>query len=629
MTIPPQFLDEIRARVPLADVVGRSVRLTRRGREHVGLCPFHKEKTPSFTVVEDKGFFHCFGCGAHGSVIDWVMRTENLAFPEAVERLAGLAGLEMPRQTPEDQERARRAATLHDVLETACRWFESELAGTGGADARAYLRDRGLKRGTVERFRLGLAPDGRDRLIRHLKDKDIKPELIGQAGLLTGGDDGRDAIDKFRHRLMFPITDRGGRVVAFGGRALGDHPAKYMNSPETALFHKGRMLYGFAQARKAAHEAGTVIVAEGYMDVIALAQAGFEHAVAPLGTALTESQLMLLWKLADEPVLCFDGDAAGLRAAMRAVDRALPMLEPGRSLRFALLPPGEDPDSLIQARGPGAMAQVETGAVPLIEMLWRAQCEGRRVDTPEKRAGLERDLNQAVARIGNQNVQFHYRNAIREKLRAAFRPARGGARRQEAGRSRRRYDARPGLPQGTGMAEIKPSDPLGAGAKGVNLRAERLLVGLPLVHPPLIERVADRMMEIHLETPGFDEVRRALLDVAATHETLDSEVIHRHLSDQGLVDVVNRIAGERGARLTSPLACFETVDEAERLWQHTFDLHQQQHWDAELAADVAAFADNPSDETWQRLKARQEHKQATEARVTEIDPALASAGERS
>ncbi|MGY8995561.1 MAG: DNA primase, partial [Alphaproteobacteria bacterium] len=286
MAFPPQFLDEIRTRVPLADIVGKQVRLQRRGREFTGLCPFHREKSPSFSVVEDKGFFHCFGCGAHGDVIGFVMRTENLAFPEAVERLAGMAGMEMPRQTPQEREHEKRAATLYDVLEEAARWFEQQLTGPDGGETRDYLKRRGVKPETVERFRLGFAPDGRNRLIRHLLDRGASPDLIATAGLSSGGDDGRDPIDKFRHRLIFPIGDRSGRVIAFGGRTMGDHPAKYLNSPETPVFHKGNLLYGYAQARKAAHEAGTVIVSEGYMDVIALAQAGFTHAVAPLGTAL-------------------------------------------------------------------------------------------------------------------------------------------------------------------------------------------------------------------------------------------------------------------------------------------------------------------------------------------------------
>ena len=630
MSISPQFLDEVRARVPLADVVGHTVRLTRRGREHVGLCPFHKEKSPSFTVVEDKGFFHCFGCGAHGDVVGWLMRMENLAFPEAVERLAAQAGLDMPQPSHEDRERAHRAATLHDVLEEACRWFEAELAGGGGVDARAYLRERGLKQVTVERFRLGLAPDGHDRLIHHLKDKRVTPALMGQAGLTTGGDDGRAPIDKFRHRLMFPITDRAGRVVAFGGRALGDHPAKYMNSPETPVFHKGHMLYGFAQARKPAQEAGTVIVAEGYMDVIALAQAGFAHAVAPLGTALSESQLMLLWKLADEPILCFDGDEAGLRAAMRAVERALPILEPGRSLRFALLPPGEDPDSLVKSRGRSAMVEILGRAVTLMDMLWRSQTEGRRFDTPERRAGLERDLNQAVARIADRSVQYHYRSAVRDQLRTAFRPPQ----RSRRGVGARRRDDRNALGRGSwggdfAGPEPRPSESLGVGRSGVSPRGERQLLALPLALPDLIERIADRLMTVELVTPGFDDVRCALLDMAATHETLDTDGLHRHLSRHGLAEIVGRIEGDPGTRSADPLARVETLEEAESLWQHTFDLHERYHWDVEMAADVAAFAENPTDEAWQRLKAKQELKQATEARLVEIDPRSASGGDRS
>jgi len=625
MAFPPQFLDEIRTRVALSDVVGKQVRLIRRGREFVGLCPFHKEKSPSFAVVEDKGFFHCFGCGAHGDVIGFLMRTENLSFPEAVERLAGLAGLQMPVQTPVERERAKRAATLYDVLEEACRWFEEQLQTPAAAEVRAYLERRGVRPDTVERFRLGYAPEARSRLIQHLKGREVPDKLMAEAGLAVGGEDGRASADRFRHRLIFPITDRGGRVIAFGGRTMGDHPAKYLNSPETPVFHKGAMLYGYALARKPAHEAGTVIVAEGYMDVIALAQAGFAHAVAPLGTALTEAQIGLLWKMADEPILCFDGDAAGKRAAFRSVDRALPLLQPARSLRFALLPGGQDPDDLIRARGTSAMAEVLDRAVPLLDMLWKSRIEGGRFDTPERRAGLEKELNLAIATIGDTSVRFHYQGAVRERLRAAFGAQRRAMRPQDrASRGGQGGNRPPGRRQGgwnqarwsAPELEQRPSP---VGSTGEGDRTERLLLVLPLTVPGLLERVAERLAEVGFRAQGFSAVRDALFEAAMSEEILDREALERHLTATGLSAVVMRLLPETGRGGDDPSLRAESVEEGERLWHHAFELYQHHALDEEIEADAAAWAVEQSDEAWQRLKAKQELKQATEARLLQAE----------
>ena len=329
MAFPPQFLDELRARLPVSEVVGRKVRLLRKGREHSGLCPFHNEKTPSFTVNDEKGFYHCFGCGAHGSVIDFAMETEGLSFPEAVEKLAGQAGLQVPQSSPEERERAKVRSTLYDVLEQVCDWYEDQLTRPGGRQAYDYLKQRGFTDETIGRFRLGFAPDGRGKLLQAMESRGIERRQLVEAGLIKLPEGGGDPRDYFFNRVMFPITDGRDRVIAFGGRILGDGQPKYLNSPETPLFHKGRNLYNYAMAREASKDAGTVIVAEGYTDVIALAQAGLPNAVAPLGTALTEEQIGLLWRIADEPVLCFDGDNAGERAALRAAERAMPILKPG------------------------------------------------------------------------------------------------------------------------------------------------------------------------------------------------------------------------------------------------------------------------------------------------------------
>ncbi len=386
MAFPDHFLDDLKARVQLVDVVGRYVKLIRRGREWLGLCPFHNEKTPSFTVNEDKGFYHCFGCQAHGSIFDFLMQREGLSFPEAVERLAADAGIQMPVRSPEAAAQEKVRATLYDAMAFAAEWFQSRLDTASGRAARDYLLARGLTDMAIGEFMLGHAPKNRIGLKEAMLARDFSERQLIDVGLLISPEDGGETFDRFRNRIMFPITDSRGRVVAFGGRALDDAPAKYLNSPETPLFHKGRMLYNLARARPVVRDEGSVVVAEGYMDVIALHQAGFGNAVAPLGTAVTEEQLGLLWRLAPEPILCFDGDTAGWNAAGRAAERALPYLRSGHSLRFSLLPTGEDPDSLLRSKGAAAFSLLLVDATPLSDLLWQITMQERDLDTPERRA---------------------------------------------------------------------------------------------------------------------------------------------------------------------------------------------------------------------------------------------------
>ena len=385
-------LDEFKARLPLAEVVGRHVRLTRRGRDLWGCCPFHNEKTASFHVVPDKGFYHCFGCGQHGNAIDFVMALEGVDFAQALQRLAELTGLPAPRLGGEGKPRVDQ--TIYAANETAARWFAGRLQASDGAQAAEYLRGRGLDPAVIARFALGYAPDERTALKRAMLAEGYPEARLLEAGLLVQPEDGGASFDRFRGRVMFPIQDQRGRVVGFGGRALGAARAKYLNTPETPAFRKGELLYGLPLARAAIRERRTVIVAEGYMDVIALAQAGFAHAVAPLGTAIGEAQLALLWQLADEPLICLDGDEAGLRAGHRLIERALPLLQPGKSLRFGLLPPGRDPDSVLRARSgafPGAPALhlVLDEAIALLDFLWARETATRSPAVPQQRWALE------------------------------------------------------------------------------------------------------------------------------------------------------------------------------------------------------------------------------------------------
>src|SRR5262252_806173 len=404
MRFPPQFLDDLRVRLPVSEVVGKRVRLKKAGREWKGLSPFNKERTPSFFVNDQKGFYHDFSSGKHGDIFDFVKDTEGVTFPEAVERLAAMAGLSVPKMSEEAEAQEHRRRTLHDVVELAAKFFEATLASRAGAKARGYLADRGLDPATQLKFRIGYAPPDRFALKEHLGALGISNEDMIEAGLLIAGDDIPLPYDRFRDRVMFPISDFAGRVIAFGGRALEkDVPAKYLNSPETPLFHKGATLYNGAAARTAAHQGARVIAVEGYVDVIAMVSAGYPATVAPLGTALTEEQLALIWRMADEPVLCFDGDAAGRRAAYRAADLALPLLRPGKSLLFALLPEGQDPDDLVRAGGREAVEEVLGAARPLADMLWLRESEAGGFETPERRAALEARLSTLCASIGDES----------------------------------------------------------------------------------------------------------------------------------------------------------------------------------------------------------------------------------
>jgi len=601
MAFPPRFLDELRQRVSLAEIVGRRVRLTRRGREYIGLCPFHKEKTPSFSAVEDKGFFHCFGCGAHGDVIGFVMQTESLSFPEAVEQLARQAGLDVPQESREERERAAREATLQGAVDAACGFFEKMLHGPEGREARAYLERRGLDEATIRRFRLGYAPDGRDQLKRALA-KEIPEALLIEGGLLRRPEAGGETYDYFRDRVIFPIGDRRGRAIAFGGRVLGDGQPKYLNSPDTPLFQKGRVLYGWALARAAAAKEPSAIVVEGYMDVIALHRAGFATAVAPLGTALTETQIDELWRLAPEPILCFDGDAAGQRAAGRALARALPILKPGFSLGFATLPGGEDPDSLVLHHGVAAMRQILDRARPLAEVLWSFETS-KPIDTPERRAALEKRLEQQVRLIADRSVQEHYRNFFREKLAETFSARRGpmGGRPHAKWPSNRRLGgpaklARFGAPPL--WRETAPASDPGLLAR----RREEVMFALILNHPFLLSEIEEDLVAIELVSPDLDRLSRAILKAHALQSDLEATTLKRHLSASGFAGIVERVLSPEvlvHARFARPDADIGSVRDG---WQHMKNQFQRRRSSTEIKEAVANCAADPTAETWGRVE---------------------------
>ncbi len=611
MSFSQRFLDEIRARIGLADRIARKVKLTKRGREFSGLCPFHNEKTPSFTVNEDKGFFHCFGCGAHGDVIGFVMRTENSSFPEVVERLAEEAGLEVPVSSPEERRRAEQAVSLYGVTEKACAWFEATFKSPSGAVARDYLAGRGLDSEAMARFRIGYAPDSRERLKTALIGAGVTESLLVTAGLLIVPEDGRASYDRFRGRVIFPIFDRRGRPVAFGGRMLGEGTPKYLNSPDTPLFQKGHLLYGWSHALKGARETGTLVVSEGYMDVIALIRAGIP-AMAPLGTAITESQILALWQVVPEPVLSFDGDAAGARAARRAAERALPLLKPGCSFRFVTLPRGEDPDSLVRSRGARGMESLMVSARPLADMIWDMETRGRAVDTPERRAAVEKGLLNRARAIADRQVQDYYVRDFRRRLREAFAdfsPVAGARRRG------------PGAGLGLGGTRRRlASDPLIGTEDGLAEARERVLVTTVLNHPDLLNDIAEEFTGAEIGSHELNSLRQAILDAAVAREGLDAEILARELATLGFGRLVEGLVGPRGRVLDWFARPDAARDDALTGFRHTLELHHRFGvGKAELDACESTFAADPTEENWARLQAVKSELQTALAHEGRLD----------
>ena len=526
MRFPPSFIDEIKARLPVSAVVGKRVRLQKAGREWKGLSPFNSEKTPSFFVNDQKQAWFDFSSGRNGNIFTFVMETEGLSFPEAVERLAGEAGLQVPQMTREAEEREEKRSSLYDVVEMAARFFEEQLRAAAGAKARAYLAGRDLGQETQRAFRLGYAPNEKFSLRDWLAGKGVAKEAMIEAGLLIHGDDIAVPYDRFRDRVMFPICDARGRPIAFGGRAMEkDVPAKYLNSPDGPLFHKGHLLYNHHVARKAAHERGTVIAVEGYVDVIAMSRAGFPNAVAPLGTALTPDQIGLLWRMGEEPILCFDGDKAGRRAAYRAIDNALPLLQPGKSLRFALLPEGQDPDDLLRGSGPEAIRSVIDAARPLAELLWAREIEAQPLDTPERRAAFEKRVREALSAIADESVRRHYRSDMDGRLASLFeqrresRPARPGWRERSPDRGFERAGAFRG-PGGRPSAMPKASPALARhalfAAHPAATPREALILAILAHHPDLLETRVEELAELPLIGRDSERFRRGLLDVVGS-----------------------------------------------------------------------------------------------------------------
>ncbi|HMM64101.1 MAG TPA: DNA primase, partial [Mesorhizobium sp.] len=616
MRFPPAFLDEIRDRVPISAVIGARVawdrKKTNAGRgDFWGCCPFHGEKTPSFHCEDRKGRYHCFGCGVSGDHFKFLTELDGLSFPEAVERIADMAGVPMPARDVAEEKRERERASLTDVMEMATAFFQERLQSAAGAKARAYLRDRGLTPATQQSFRLGYAPDSRNALKEFLASKGVEKAQIEACGLVVFGQDVPVSYDRFRDRIMFPIPDSRGRIIAFGGRAMSPEvSAKYLNSPETELFHKGNVLYNYARARKAVARGGpagngTVIAVEGYMDVIALAQAGFENVVAPLGTALTENQMELLWRMAGEPVLCFDGDGAGLKAAWRAADLILPAIQPGRTARFALLPEGKDPDDLVKAEGPDAFRAVLAEARPLADLLWMRETSGGVFDTPERRAELEKTLRELAGRIQDESVRFHYNQEMRERVQSFFGAQRGGGRQQGFGKGERRGGgqwSRGGAPQRSAISEsLGRSALVRRAGEAMPVREASIVVAL-VNHPALIDENFEHVEFLDLASGDLRRLHAALLDALAHDEADDRETVIGAIERAGCRDIWERAVALIRKTRQWPALENAAIEDARDAFAQALHLHRSARTlHRELKQAEAALAADPTDENYRHL----------------------------
>ena len=594
MSFPAGFLDELRARLRLADLIGKRVRLQRRGREFLGLCPFHNEKTPSFHVYEDN-HYHCFGCGAHGSIFDFVMQTENVGFPDAVARLAAEAGLRLPDASPEAQAQERKRKGLEESIAAAASWYEKALRLPDGQAALDYLYSRGLSDATIARFRLGFAPPGRGNLKTALTRAGFTLDALVEAGLLIRPEEGEGSpYDRFRGRVMFPITDRHGRMAGFGGRILGAGEPKYLNTPETPLFHKGRLLYGFAQAREAARAAGTLIVVEGYMDVIGLAQAGYAHVVAPLGTALTGDQLDLLWQVVAAPILWFDPDAAGTRAAVRAAEIALGAIKPGFGLKFAFSQMGttDDPADLVRKDAHAFVHRTLADAVELSDLIYRLARQNSALRSAEDRARLEERLDRHAARIADPTLRRHYHTLFRQRLREELWQAGGRGKPQaKAGttaRSQRPIPPPAAVPPATAPSAVPPRV----------VAAERTLLALILSHPELFAVVEEELGSARFHTPAFDALRQALIGVLSqSEEALDATETRARLALKGCADTVEAILSDPAVRIAALSQSKRDSADLRAWWQANRRILEAEALNAELALRDGG---ERAAETWER-----------------------------
>ncbi|MEM1078570.1 MAG: DNA primase [Pseudomonadota bacterium] len=626
MSLPPGFLDELRGRVSMAQVAGRKLvwdmRKSQQGKGDMWApCPFHQEKTASFHVDDRKGYYYCFGCHAKGDAISFVRETENVGFMEAVEILAAEAGMTMPARDPQAAAKADRRSQLSDVAEQAVQFFKLNLKTGAARDARAYLAGRGLSEAACDRWEIGFAPEGWQHLWDHLGGKGVAEDLILGAGLAKPSrKEGGRPYDVFRNRIMFPIRDARGRAIAFGGRAMDpEDGAKYLNSPETELFDKSRVLFNHARAREASGKSDMLVVAEGYMDVIALSEAGFPAAVAPLGTAVTEPQLELLWRISPEPIFALDGDRAGLQAGQRVVDLALPLIEAGKSLRFCILPEKKDPDDVIRQDGPEAMGTLLREAQPMLNLIWQRETEGRAFDSPERKAALGKALRMSVAKIKDPSIKQHYGQEIKARLDALF--GYGGGDAPRHGPSGGRSPSRGGGWKSKGPE--RPTANLKASALVTSHADEQLQEALILatlcIHPTLIDEFETALMDHRFGSSGFGQIAMAL--TATDPESRSARITFEDPNCRETLDLILR---ERHVQIAPSLRpdCDEEVARLSVAAAFA-KLSAQAGWQRELEEAIEDFASASNEEiTWrlgQAAEARNSAGRVAQDDKTEYD----------
>ncbi len=583
---PPSFIDELNNRVQPSQIVGSRVKLKHKaGGEYLGLCPFHNEKTPSFTVSDPKGFYHCFGCGAHGNNLKFIMETEGLGFIEAVNKLADIAGMAVPKPDKETQRKYEKQLTLYDVCEEACQWFYTQLHSDSGRAAKNYLTKRGISQGAIDVFRLGFAPEDRQSLQKALLEKGFSQQQLLDTGLIIQPEDrNKKSYDRFHNRIIYPIMDYRGKVIAFGGRILGEGQPKYLNSPETDLFHKSNVLYGFDLARQAAYDAQNIIAVEGYMDVIAMYEAGIKNVVAPLGTALTQEHIQLMWKVTKEPTVCMDGDKAGKRAMLRAAHNVLPILKPGYSLKFSSLPNGEDPDDVIKNAGVTELKRIIKNAMTLSDIIWNEVLQNNKFETPEQKAAIEHRLIQLSQNIHDKTVSQYYRTFFKDKLWELQKTKNLSP---EGNKSTARI-----------ATKILSTNQLH--------RYETMLTLAPYYHPKLLEDtdIEESYAHLNLSDSTLTEIQYAIIDMVSDEEIKNTDDLHRVI-DGDILDKIKQM--EKHVPIDPSIKSSSPFEIALKAWEYILSSYHSLIIDNEynmLANDNTIL----SDASHERLKELKEQK---------------------
>lgn len=575
-----EFINHLKARIVLSEIIGTHVKIMRRGRLKLGLCPFHSEKTPSFHIRDEQGTYHCFGCGAHGDIFSFLQAVEGVSFMEALEKLASLNGVTVPVFKDKIVDPSSVQSQLYKALEAATILFEKQLKLSKGFKAAQYLESRGITQETISQFRLGYAVSG-NFLKENLSREGFSEEVLQQAGLIIKREEDGSTYDRFRDRIMFPIFDRKGRVIAFGGRILEGGEPKYLNSPETNIFHKGQILYAYNFMQKDLKKEQPILVAEGYLDVISLHQAGFKGAVAPLGTALTEEQILLLWRSRSEPIFCFDGDTAGQKAAIRAAERAIPLLKTGLSLRFALLPKGEDPDSLLRAGGKERFESCLERALPLSDLLWQFELAQKSVKTPEQRAIFEKTVMGYVNNIQDSTLRSQYQQVYRSQLKELFY--------KNGYKGKQSASTRSSLFTSSGSQSFLNSDVL----------SQKILIAVLLNHPDLILEYAEDFVELELTHPAWVRLREAMLTKINDMRGLDASVLHHHLYNEGFREVIQEILSSQVKSLAPFIKVGSEINEVKEGWKEIWSRIQEKKKLTQALLEVKRrFSEDMSYEAW-------------------------------